>query len=106
MYASVFRRQHGRALCYNGRAMLDKKQKAKVIAKNRTHETDTGSPEVQVSLLSEKIDALGMHPTEHRKDKHSRRGLLGMVSARRRHLSYLKRTDAERYAAALKQVKE
>jgi len=84
---------------------LSKKDKQKVIDESKMHETDTGSPEVQVSLLSKKIDVLSKHLKRHRKDKHSRRGLLGMVETRRRHLSYLKKKDAKRHTEAVKGVK-
>jgi len=86
--------------------MINKKKKTKIIEASQAHETDTGSPEVQVSLLSEKIDVLSKHLKKHRKDNHSRRGLLGMVSARRRHLSYLKSKNLKRYQDTLKKVKE
>ena len=72
---------------------------AQVIEQYRTHESDTGSPEVQVALLSARIDQLGQHFGTHVKDHHSRRGLLKMVSQRRRLLDYLERIDADRYQA-------
>ena len=72
---------------------------AQVIEQYRTHESDTGSPEVQVALLSARIDQLGPHFGTHVKDHHSRRGLLKMVSQRRRLLDYLERLDADRYQA-------
>ena len=71
--------------------------KAPTIAKHRTHESDTGSAKVQVAVLTERINYLTDHFREHRKDHHSRRGLLKMVGKRRRLLTYLKRTDVERY---------
>lgn len=64
---------------------------------HRQHETDTGSPEVQVALLTERINELSEHFKVHAKDHHSRRGLLKMVSRRRRLLDYLRRKDVERY---------
>lgn len=70
---------------------------AATIEKYRTHETDTGSPEVQIALLTERITHLTEHLKIHKKDHHSRRGLLKMVSTRRRHLDYLKRTDVDAY---------
>lgn len=71
--------------------------KTATIAEHRLHETDTGSPEVQVALLSQRIDHLTEHFKLHKKDFHSRRGLLRMVGQRRRLLDYLKKTDITRY---------
>lgn len=76
---------------------LAKEQKTQVIGKYRTHEKDTGSPEVQVALLTERINGLTGHFQSHVKDHHSRRGLLKLVGQRRRLLEYLKRRDFERY---------
>jgi small subunit ribosomal protein S15 len=72
-------------------------EKSKVIAKFRQHDRDTGSPEVQVALLTDRINMLTDHFKAHSKDFHSRRGLLKMVSNRRRLLDYLRRVDAGRY---------
>ncbi len=72
-------------------------EKQEVVAKYRTHEKDTGSPEVQVALLSERINHLTEHFRIHKKDHHGRRGLLKMVSQRRRLLDYLKNTELNRY---------
>jgi small subunit ribosomal protein S15 len=76
---------------------LDKDAKGGVISSYRIHETDTGSPEVQVALLSERIKYLQEHFKAHKKDHHSRRGLLKMVGQRRRLLNYLKKKDITRY---------
>jgi small subunit ribosomal protein S15 len=76
---------------------FNKAQKASVISGYRTHGTDTGSPEVQVALLSERINYLTEHFKSHPKDHHSRRGLLQLVGQRRRLLDYLKGKDLERY---------
>jgi len=76
---------------------LAKETKEKVLTDFRTHEADTGSPQVQVALLSKRINELTEHFKTHKKDNHSRRGLLKMVSQRRSMLDYLKRTDIERY---------
>jgi small subunit ribosomal protein S15 len=76
---------------------FSKTQKASVISGYRTHATDTGSPEVQVALLSERINYLTEHFQSHPKDHHSRRGLLQLVGQRRRLLDYLKGKDLERY---------
>ena len=72
-------------------------RKQETIGKHRQHESDTGSPEVQVALLSERVTHLTEHLKTHAKDHHSRRGLLRMVSLRRSLLDYLKRKDFERY---------
>ena len=71
--------------------------KTAAIDKHRQHETDTGSSEVQVAVLTERINYLTEHFRTHKKDHHGRRGLLRMVSQRRRHLDYLKRTDVDAY---------
>jgi small subunit ribosomal protein S15 len=76
---------------------FSKAEKASVISGYRTHETDTGSPEVQVALLSERINYLTEHFKSHPKDHHSRRGLLQLVGQRRRLLDYLKGKDLLRY---------
>jgi small subunit ribosomal protein S15 len=76
---------------------LHQDRKAEVVEKYRTHESDTGSPEVQVALLSERITMLTEHFKTHKKDHHSRRGLLKLVGQRRRLLDYLKSKDANRY---------
>ena len=77
--------------------VLLKDQKTAIIEKNRLHETDTGSPEVQIAILTERISYLTEHLKVHHKDNHSRRGLLKMVGRRRRLLDYLQKTDIERY---------
>ena len=77
--------------------MLTKDAKAEVIGRQRRHETDTGSPQVQVAILTERINALTEHLREHKKDHHSRRGLLKMVGRRRRLLNYLQRSDLDAY---------
>ena len=74
-----------------------KQQKTDLISQYRTHEQDTGSPEVQIALLSNRITYLTEHFKSHAKDHHSRRGLLKLVGRRRRLLDYLKKTDVERY---------
>ena len=78
--------------------MHTKDRKTEVITTHRKHETDTGSPEVQVALLSDRISYLTDHFKTHEKDHHSRRGLLKLVQQRRRLLDYLKRKDLDRYA--------
>ncbi|HEY8849360.1 MAG TPA: 30S ribosomal protein S15 [Thermoanaerobaculia bacterium] len=74
-----------------------KEQKTELIGAYRTHDGDTGSPEVQIALLSSRITYLTEHFKSHAKDHHSRRGLLKLVGRRRRLLDYLKKTDLERY---------
>ncbi len=77
--------------------MLTKKEKDALIKKFQTHKDDTGSPEVQVAILTKEIDQVSGHLKEHPKDNHSRRGLLKMVGNRRRLLRYLKNEDEKRY---------
>jgi len=84
--------------------MLKTKKKQNVIKKNKIHEKDTGSPEVQVAILSVQIDELTKHLKKHKKDNHSRRGLIKMVADRRKHLKYLERKDKTRYRAILKKM--
>ncbi len=85
-------------------AMLTKAKKQKVIKEVAIHATDTGSPEVQIAMLSKRIDELTKHLKKNAKDNHSRRGLLGMVADRRRHLKYLQKTSVKRYDAIMKTV--
>ena len=77
--------------------MMLKEKKTEIIEQNRTHATDTGSPEVQVAILTERINQLTEHLKIHKHDNHSRRGLLMMVGKRRRLLDYLASKDIERY---------
>jgi small subunit ribosomal protein S15 len=84
--------------------MLDKETKAKIVAEFGRGPNDTGSVEVQVALLTARINGLQGHFTTHKKDHHSRRGLLKMVSQRRRLLDYLKRTDPNRYLALIQRL--
>lgn len=77
--------------------MLTAEQKKEVIEQYATHPCDTGSPEVQIAILTKRIVILTEHLKEHKKDHHSRRGLLKMVGQRRNMLDYLRRTDLERY---------
>lgn len=83
---------------------LQKKNKLSIIKTSRLHDTDTGSPEVQVALLSERIVKLSDHLKTHKKDNHSRRGLLQMVNKRRRLLTYLKKKNEERYNALVERL--
>jgi small subunit ribosomal protein S15 len=84
--------------------MLAKKKKQTVIKKSQTHDKDTGSPEVQVAVLSAQIDELAKHLKKHKKDNHSRRGLIKMVADRRAHLKYLERKNKTRYDALMKKI--
>lgn len=79
--------------------MLTAEQKKEVIEQYAVHEGDTGSPEVQVAILTKRINILTEHLKSHKKDHHSRRGLLKMVGQRRNMLEYLRRSDIERYRA-------
>ena len=81
--------------------MLRKEQKTAIIDANRTHPTDTGSPEVQIAILTERINQLTVHMQNNPQDKHSNRGLLKMVGKRRSLLDYLQKKDIERYRAAV-----
>jgi len=76
---------------------LEPDYKREIIAKHKTHDSDTGSPEVQIALLTERITYLTDHFKVHKKDHHSRQGLLKIVNQRRRLLNYLKRNDPTRY---------
>ncbi|MFA5633672.1 MAG: 30S ribosomal protein S15 [Candidatus Dojkabacteria bacterium] len=84
---------------------LTKEQKAKIVEKFALHEGDTGSPEVQIALLTQQIEELSEHLKAHRKDNHSRKGLLNMVSKRRRLIQYLKDNEPDRYKELAKKLK-
>jgi small subunit ribosomal protein S15 len=84
-------------------AMVQEK-KTELVQKYRTHEKDTGSPEVQVALLSERINYLTEHFKTHKKDHHSRRGLLKLVGQRRRLLDYLRKVDPNRYKVLIESL--
>ena len=81
--------------------MMQKAQKTSIIEANRTHATDTGSPEVQVAILTERINQLTEHLKEHSHDNHSRRGLYKMIGKRRSLLDYLAKKDINRYRALI-----
>lgn len=80
---------------------LQKEHKTEIIENSQVHEGDTGSPEVQIAILTERINGLTQHLREHRQDNHSRRGLLKLVGRRRRLLAYLSKNDIERYRATI-----
>lgn len=84
--------------------MLTKRQKANEIKKGQRHDEDTGSPEVQIAVLTRRIEELSSHLDKNRKDKHSRRGLLGLVADRRKHLKYLEESDKRAYGAIVKKL--
>lgn len=84
--------------------MLTKDTKQKVIAKFKADDTDTGSPEVQIAILSEQINELTAHLKEHKKDIHSRRGLIKMVAKRRTLLQYLQKKNEKRYKKLIKEL--
>ena len=84
--------------------MMRNEEKTAVIEANRLHETDTGSPEVQIAVLTKRIADLTEHLKEHKKDNHSRRGLFKMVGRRRNLLNYLKKNDIERYRAIVEKL--
>lgn len=83
---------------------LQKVQKDDIIQSYKTHESDTGSPEVQIALLTERINLLIEHLREHQHDHHSRRGLLKLVGRRRRLLAYLSKNDIERYRTTIERL--
>ena len=81
---------------------LDRKKN--LIEQFKTHEGDTGSPEVQIAVLTRRIEELSAHLDKNRKDKHSRRGLLGLVAARRQHMKYLESTNKRAYGTLVKKL--
>ena len=83
---------------------LQPKEKGKIIEKFRVHDTDTGSTNVQIAVLTEEISRLTKHLKSFPKDNHSRRGLLGMVARRKKFLDYLKKTDMRKYNAVIKKL--
>ena len=85
--------------------MLDKEEKEKIIKSFKVHPKDTGSPEVQIALLTNRINYLIQHFDTHKKDHHSRTGLLKMVGRRKRLLEYLKNEDVKRYESVIKKLK-
>lgn len=84
--------------------MLTKRKKQNEIAKVQRHDADTGSPEAQVAILTRRIADLSAHLSKNDKDKHSRRGLLGLVADRRKHLKYLETNDKRAYGALIKKL--
>ncbi len=84
--------------------MITKTKKTKIIKDLQIHDTDTGSPEVQIGILTKRIDELAHHLKTHKKDNHSRRGLLQLVADRQSHMKYLQKKDAKRYAQVVKKL--
>lgn len=91
-------------MCYDISIMLTTRQKTKVIKETAIHDKDTGSAEVQVAILTKRIEELTDHLKKHKKDNHSRRGLLGMVANRQTHLTYLKKNHPRRYTSITKKL--
>ncbi len=91
-------------MCYPYYTMLSTTKKTKVIKTAAIHDKDTGSPEVQVALLTSKIEELAKHLKKHSKDRHSRRGLLAMVADRQTHLKYLQAKHPKRYSEIAKKL--
>lgn len=84
--------------------MLTKRKKQKTVKEFQAHEKDTGSPEVQIAMLTKQIEELAAHLKKHHKDNHSRRGLLQMVADRHKHIRYLKKKDEKRYKQVAKKL--
>jgi small subunit ribosomal protein S15 len=84
--------------------MLSKIKKQRAVKEVRAHETDTGSPEVQIAVLTKKIEELAKHLKKNTRDKHSRRGLLGMVANRQKHLNYIFKKNPSRYKTLTKKL--
>lgn len=84
--------------------MLTKTKKVKLVKEFGTHDKDTGSPEVQISILTKRIEELAKHLKKNQKDNHSRRGLLGMVAARQSHMKYLQKNHPRRYTSIVKKL--
>lgn len=84
--------------------MLTKRKKENAIKDVKLHGTDTGSPEAQVAILTKRIDELSNHLKKNKKDNHSRRGLLGMVADRKKHLKYVEKKDPKRYGSLIKKL--
>lgn len=91
-------------LCYAYGVMLTKNKKQRIIKGVAVHDGDTGSPEVQIAVLSRRIDDLASHLKKNKKDKHSRRGLLGLVADRKAHMKYLEKKDTKRYNSLVKKL--
>lgn len=84
--------------------MLTTKKKQKIISEVKVHDTDTGSPEVQISILTKRIEELAAHLKKNTKDKHSRRGLLQLVATRQSHMNYLQKKSVRRFNSLMKKL--
>ena len=84
--------------------MLTTKKKQNIIKKSQKHDKDTGSPEVQIAILSKRIDELADHLKVHKKDNHSKRGFMALINKRKRLLNYLRRTDIARYQGIIQRL--
>lgn len=84
--------------------MLTKTKKTRVIKEVQTHDKDTGSPEVQIAVITRRIDELASHLKKHKKDFHSRKGLLQLVASRQTHMKYLKKKNPKRYESLAKKL--
>lgn len=84
--------------------MLSKEEKTRIVKDNQAHPTDSGSPEIQVALLTERINLLVKHFTDHKKDYHSRAGLMKLVGQRKRLLEYIKKNDVTRYGKLIQKL--
>ena len=93
-----------RLLCYYPQTMITKTKKKKVISEVQVHEKDTGSPAVQISLLTKRIEELAAHLKKHQKDNHSRRGLLSMVSGRQAQMNYLAKKDPKQFNSLMRKL--
>ena len=111
LYTKLIFTQGGRSvaflviLCYYFEAMLTTKKKQNIIKKSQKHDKDTGSPEVQIAILSKRIDELADHLKVHKKDNHSRRGLIKMVADRRTHLKSIEKKSKEKFLEETKKIK-
>jgi len=85
--------------------MLTTKKKQNIIKKSQRHDKDTGSPDVQIAILSKRIEELADHLKDHKKDNHSRRGLIKMVADRRNHLKFLEKTDKTKFISETRKIK-
>lgn len=91
-------------MCYPWGTMLTKTKKSRIVKEVQVHDKDTGSPEVQVAILTKRIDELASHLKKNAKDNHSRRGLLQMVADRKNHMKYLEKKNPKRYNALVKKL--
>ena len=91
-------------LCDIMYGVITKNKKQNIIKEAKIHDKDTGSPEIQIAILSRRIDDLALHLKKNKKDKHSRRGLLGLLADRKAHMKYLEKKNTKRYNAIMKKL--